>query len=73
MPIINHHDSRVIYSRNLTMDKGTGIGKWSEEDFVKAVKTDRTEWAWCSSTHETLHLLKRRRNKSSICLPENNS
>ena len=29
----------VIYSRNLTMDEETGIGKWSEEDFVKAVKT----------------------------------
>lgn len=28
-----------IYSRNLTMDEETGIGKWSEEDFVKAVQT----------------------------------
>ncbi|MBD0284185.1 MAG: c-type cytochrome [Flavisolibacter sp.] len=27
-----------IYSRNLTMDEETGIGKWSEEDFVRAVK-----------------------------------
>ena len=32
-------DGEVIYSRNLTMDEETGIGKWSEEDFVKAVKT----------------------------------
>ncbi|MER3464979.1 MAG: cytochrome c [Chitinophagaceae bacterium] len=28
-----------IYSLNLTMDEETGIGKWSEEDFVRAVKT----------------------------------
>lgn len=28
-----------IYSRNLTMDEETGIGKWSEEEFIKAVKT----------------------------------
>lgn len=32
-------DGSVIHSRNLTMDEETGIGKWSEEDFVKAVKT----------------------------------
>jgi mono/diheme cytochrome c family protein len=32
-------DGSVIYSRNLTMDEETGIGKWSEEDFIKAVKT----------------------------------
>ena len=32
-------DGSIIYSRNLTMDEETGIGKWSEEDFVKAVKT----------------------------------
>lgn len=32
-------DGHVIYSRNLTMDEETGIGKWSEEDFVKALKT----------------------------------
>ena len=28
-----------IYSRNLTMDEETGIGRWTEEDFVRAVKT----------------------------------
>lgn len=28
----------TIYSANITMDEETGIGKWSEEDFVKAVK-----------------------------------
>lgn len=32
-------DGSKIYSRNLTMDEETGIGKWSEEDFVKALKT----------------------------------
>jgi mono/diheme cytochrome c family protein len=32
-------DGSVIYSRNLTMDEKTGIGKWSEDDFLKAVKT----------------------------------
>jgi mono/diheme cytochrome c family protein len=28
-----------IRSRNLTMDEETGIGRWTEADFVKAVKT----------------------------------
>ncbi|HET7898606.1 MAG TPA: c-type cytochrome, partial [Flavisolibacter sp.] len=32
-------DGSVIRSRNLTMDEETGIGKWTEEEFVKAVKT----------------------------------
>lgn len=32
-------DGSTIHSRNLTMDEETGIGKWSEVDFVKAVKT----------------------------------
>jgi mono/diheme cytochrome c family protein len=32
-------DGSVIYSRNLTMDAETGIGKWTEEEFVRAVKT----------------------------------
>jgi mono/diheme cytochrome c family protein len=27
-----------VVSRNLTMDEETGIGKWTEEDFIKAVK-----------------------------------
>jgi hypothetical protein len=31
--------SGEIRSMNLTMDEETGIGSWSEEDFVKAVKT----------------------------------
>jgi hypothetical protein len=28
-----------MYSLNLTMDEETGIGRWSEEDFIRAVKT----------------------------------
>lgn len=32
-------DGSVIYSRNITMDEETGIGRWTEEEFVKAVKT----------------------------------
>jgi mono/diheme cytochrome c family protein len=32
-------DGSVIYSRNLTMDEETGIGRWTEDEFVKAVKT----------------------------------
>lgn len=32
-------DGSVIHSLNLTMDEETGIGSWSEETFVKAVKT----------------------------------
>ena len=32
-------DGSAIRSRNLTMDEETGIGKWTEEEFVRAVKT----------------------------------
>jgi hypothetical protein len=32
-------DGSVIRSANLTMDEETGIGRWTEEEFVKAVKT----------------------------------
>lgn len=32
-------DGSVIYSRNLTMHEETGIGRWTEEEFIKAVKT----------------------------------
>jgi mono/diheme cytochrome c family protein len=32
-------DGSKMYSRNLTMDEETGIGRWTEEEFVKAVKT----------------------------------
>ncbi|HZF63561.1 MAG TPA: c-type cytochrome [Chitinophagaceae bacterium] len=31
-------DGGTIYSKNITMDEETGIGKWSEEEFIKAVK-----------------------------------
>jgi hypothetical protein len=32
-------DGTKMYSMNLTMDEETGIGRWTEEEFVKAVKT----------------------------------
>lgn len=32
-------DGSKISSMNLTMDEETGIGKWSEDEFIKAVKT----------------------------------
>lgn len=32
-------DGSTIYSGNLTMSEETGIGKWTEGDFVKALKT----------------------------------
>ena len=32
-------DGSTIYSMNLTMDEETGIGRWTEDEFVKAVKT----------------------------------
>lgn len=32
-------DGKKIHSLNITMDAETGIGNWSEDDFVKAVKT----------------------------------
>jgi cytochrome c2 len=31
-------DGSYIYSRNITMDEETGIGKWTEDQFIKAVK-----------------------------------
>lgn len=36
-PMLNL-EGQVIPSANLTMDPETGIGKWTEDDFVKAVK-----------------------------------
>lgn len=32
-------DSHPIFSRNLTPDKETGLGNWTEEQFIKALKT----------------------------------
>ncbi|RYY88333.1 MAG: c-type cytochrome [Chitinophagaceae bacterium] len=31
-------DGKEILSRNITMDEETGIGRWSDDDFVKAVR-----------------------------------
>lgn len=32
-------DGSKMYSMNLTMDEETGIGRWTEEEFVRALKT----------------------------------
>ena len=32
-------EGKEIVSQNLTMDKETGIGNWTEEQFITAVKT----------------------------------
>ncbi len=32
-------NGNIIFSANLTMDKETGLGNWTEEQFIKAVKT----------------------------------
>lgn len=31
----------TVYSRNLTPDKATGLGEWSEEMFIRALRTGR--------------------------------
>ena len=37
--LISPEDGKTeIYSANITMDKETGIGNWTEEDFIKAVR-----------------------------------
>jgi mono/diheme cytochrome c family protein len=36
-PILNH-DRKVIYSANITMDKETGIGNWTEAEFIKSLR-----------------------------------
>ena len=36
---MSDREGKIIYSANLTMDKETGLGTWTEEDFVTAVKT----------------------------------
>lgn len=33
------YDGKTVMTANLTMDEETGIGSWTEEQFVKAVKT----------------------------------
>ena len=35
---IPNEEGKIIYSANLTPDDSTGIGKWSEEEFVKALR-----------------------------------
>lgn len=33
------YDGNVVMTANITMDEETGIGSWTEDDFIKAVKT----------------------------------
>jgi mono/diheme cytochrome c family protein len=35
-------DGEDIVSRNITMDEETGIGKWTEDEFIKAIKYGQT-------------------------------
>jgi cytochrome c5 len=37
-----HSPFGTFYSPNITPDKETGIGKWSEEDFIRAMKSGRS-------------------------------
>ncbi len=36
---LQDEEGKPIFSRNITPDKETGIGNWTEEQFVKAIKT----------------------------------
>lgn len=36
-------DGKLIYSSNITPDKETGIGNWTEEQFIRAVKYGQTD------------------------------
>lgn len=38
---LNDMSGRIVYSTNLTFDLETGIGKWSKDDFRRAVKEAR--------------------------------
>jgi len=40
-PMLNY-EGEVVRSANITMDKETGIGSWTEEQFVTALKTGQT-------------------------------
>ena len=38
-PMLSPEDGKtVVYSANITMDKETGIGNWTEEQFIHAVR-----------------------------------
>ena len=39
---MTNYDGKVVNSANITMDEETGIGTWTEEDFIKAVKQMQT-------------------------------
>jgi len=36
-------EGKIILTRNLTPDKETGIGNWTEDQFIKAVKYGQRE------------------------------
>jgi cytochrome c2 len=37
--IMRNSEGTMVTTRNITMDEETGIGKWTEDDFVKALRT----------------------------------
>lgn len=39
---MTNYDGKVVNTANITMDEETGIGSWTEEDFIKAVKQMQT-------------------------------
>lgn len=39
---MTNYDGKIVNSANITMDEETGIGSWTEQDFIKAVKTMQT-------------------------------
>ncbi len=39
--VLHRPNGDVVLSRNLTMDPETGLGKWTEQDFITAVKTGK--------------------------------
>lgn len=38
---LHRRNGDVVYTPNLTMDPETGLGKWTEQDFITAVKTGK--------------------------------
>ena len=37
-PMLNLDGTQTVFTANITPDKATGIGNWTEEDFIKTVK-----------------------------------
>jgi hypothetical protein len=36
---LNRHTSGVVYSRNITPDRATGIGGWTDSELIRAIRT----------------------------------